>query len=326
MKLFAPFLRLAPALSLLVVAGCVSHIPAPVVVRSLSQPEATVPEAPGSAKPGVPSADRVARQGYYLVKSGDTLFRIALDHGQAYRDIATWNNLDDPNRIEIGQELRVAPPELDDTQAVAVAKPVGMNKEVEQRPLDSNSETVKSQPKAGREAYSDEAFGRLSKSGDGGMARVVLPTESKVDAKPEPKLDAKPDLKPAALHPRGDDDLSWAWPASGKLAAQFVEGGSKGIDILGKKGDPVLAAADGKVVYSGSGLRGYGQLLIVKHNNTYLTAYAHNSRVLVKEGQSVTRGQRIAEMGDTEADQVKLHFEVRRQGKPVDPLKHLPPR
>lgn len=291
-------------------SGCASNTPAPVVDRSVSPG--------GGAAISTPPTERVARKGYYVVRQGDTLYRIALDHGQAYRDLAAWNALDDPNRIEVGQELRIAPPEVDGGQAVAVTKPVGMVSGVEQRALDGNSDVIKVQPKAGREPYSEEALARLSKGAENGMARV--------DPAPETKLDPKPDAKGAVAAPKGDDDLQWVWPASGKVAAQFVEGSSKGLDILGKKGDPVQAASDGKVVYSGSGLRGYGQLLIVKHNNTFLTAYAHNSRILVKEGQAVSRGQKIAEMGDTEADQVKLHFEVRRQGKPVDPLKHLPPR
>lgn len=291
-------------------SGCASNTPAPVVDRSASPG--------GGAVISTPLAERVARQGYYIVRQGDTLYRIALDHGQAYRDVAAWNTLEDPNRIEVGQELRIAPPEVDGGQAVAVTKPVGMVSGVEQRALDGNSDVIKVQPKAGREPYSEEALARLSKGGENGMART--------DPTPDAKLDPKPDAKAGAVAAKGDDDLQWVWPASGKVAAQFVEGASKGLDILGKKGDPVQAASDGKVVYSGSGLRGYGQLLIVKHNNTFLTAYAHNSRILVKEGQAVSRGQKIAEMGDTEADQVKLHFEVRRQGKPVDPLKHLPPR
>lgn len=291
-------------------SGCASNIPAPVVDRSVSPG--------GGAASSTPPAERVARKGYYIVRQGDTLYRIALDHGQAYRDLAAWNTLEDPNRIEVGQELRVAPPEVDGGQAVAVTKPVGLISGVEQRSLDGNSDVIKVQPKAGREPYSEEALARLSKGGEIGIARV--------DPASDTKPDAKPDARVPVVAPKGDDDLQWVWPASGKLAAQFVEGGSKGLDILGKKGDPVQAASDGKVVYSGSGLRGYGQLLIVKHNNTFLTAYAHNSRILVKEGQAVSRGQKIAEMGDTEADQVKLHFEVRRQGKPVDPLKHLPPR
>jgi lipoprotein NlpD len=130
----------------------------------------------------------------------------------------------------------------------------------------------------------------------------------------------------------GDDassagqDYSWIWPANGKVIATFSESGSKGIDIAGKAGEPVIAVDGGMVVYNGAGLRGYGKLVILKHDAACLSVYAHNQNILVKEGQSVTQGQRIAEMGNTDADRVKLHFEVRRQGKPVDPLQYLPRR
>jgi lipoprotein NlpD len=124
----------------------------------------------------------------------------------------------------------------------------------------------------------------------------------------------------------GEDDLTWIWPTQGTQLAGFDEVKNKGIDIAGHAGDAVLASADGRVVYSGAGLRGYGNLIILKHNNTYLTAYAHNQTLLVKEDQAVRKGQKIAEMGSSDADRVKLHFEIRRQGKPVDPLKYLPAR
>ena len=120
--------------------------------------------------------------------------------------------------------------------------------------------------------------------------------------------------------------MIFAWPHPGQVLSGFDETKNKGLDFAGKAGDPVLAAADGKVVYAGSGLRGYGNLVILKHNNTYLTAYAHNQTLLVKEDQSVQKGQRIAEMGSSDADRVKLHFEIRKQGKPVDPAKLLPAR
>ncbi|MEY4757400.1 MAG: hypothetical protein RJA34_2298 [Pseudomonadota bacterium] len=123
-----------------------------------------------------------------------------------------------------------------------------------------------------------------------------------------------------------DDDMGWIWPSSGAVLAGFDEVKNKGIDIAGAAGDPVLASADGRVVYAGAGLRGYGNLIILKHNNTYLTAYAHNQMLLVKEDQTVRKGQKIAEMGNSDADRVKLHFEVRRLGKPVDPSKYLPQR
>ena len=120
-----------------------------------------------------------------------------------------------------------------------------------------------------------------------------------------------------------EDSISFQWPARGNLISGFDEAKNKGLDIGGKAGDPVLAAADGRVVYAGAGLRGYGNLIILKHNNTYLTAYAHNQTLLVKEDQVIKRGQKIAEMGSSDADQVKLHFEIRRQGKPVDPAKYM---
>jgi lipoprotein NlpD len=130
--------------------------------------------------------------------------------------------------------------------------------------------------------------------------------------------------KAAVPAPGGDEELGWIWPGKGAVVAEFDESKNKGVDIAGSAGDSVLAAADGKVVYAGAGLRGYGNLIILKHNNTYLSAYAHNQSLLVKEDQSVKKGQKIAEMGSSDTDRVKLHFEVRRQGKPVDPLKYLP--
>jgi lipoprotein NlpD len=142
---------------------------------------------------------------------------------------------------------------------------------------------------------------------------------AKVDPKPEPP--SPPEVQAG----EDEDRVSWSWPASGKVVAPFSEGSNlKGIGIGGKAGQPVLASAGGKVVYAGSGLRGYGKLVIIKHNKTYLSVYAHNSEILVKEGQTVAKGQKIAEMGNTDAEQVKLHFEIRRLGKPVDPLRYLP--
>jgi len=131
---------------------------------------------------------------------------------------------------------------------------------------------------------------------------------------------------PAAPAASGEDELAFVWPVPGALISGFDDNKNKGLDLNGKVGDPVVAAADGKVVYAGAGLRGYGNLVILKHNNTYLTAYAHNHVLLVKEDQSVRKGQKIAEMGSSDSDRVKLHFEVRRQGKPVDPAKYLPAR
>ena len=163
----------------------------------------------------------------------------------------------------------------------------------------------------------------------GVVVRPVLPA-GRVEGRPLDSRAAGPAGPVPAAETGGattsDEELNWAWPAAGAVAAGFEEPKTKGLIISGKAGDPVLAAADGRVVYAGSGLRGYGNLVIVKHNATYLTAYAHNQTLLVKEDQAVRRGQKIAEMGSSDAERVQLHFEIRRQGKPIDPARLLPPR
>lgn len=292
----------AACLLSLILAGCASNKPAPVVDRTKP---ASAAAGPSEVKPVAAPVERVAAKGHYIVRPGDTLYKISLDHGQGYKDVAAWNNLDSPFVIHPGQELRVVPPE-GEAQPVAVARPVVIAKAVEQRPLDEAADGLKREPKAGREAYSDEAYAKATRGAEAGLVRVELKADSG---------DAK-----------ADGDPAWAWPASGKLLGQFGENGKKGLEIAGRKGDPVVASADGKVVYSGSALPGYGQLLIVKHNPAYMSVYAHNSRMVVKEQETVKRGQKIAEMGDTAADQVKLYFEIRQQGKPVDPAKLLPAR
>jgi lipoprotein NlpD len=211
-----------------------------------------------------------------------------------------WNNLTNPNVVEVGQVLRVVPP---GAEAGAAARPVAGAK-VETRPLD---------PKAAGATPPAAGAGTPTAGSTPVAATGAAPTAAGAAVSPTVAREA-------------DDEVAWAWPASTSVAAPFEEGKTKGLVFAGKAGDPVLAAADGKVVYAGSGLRGYGNLVILKHNNTYLTAYAHNQTLLVKEDQSVKRGQKIAEMGSTDASRVQLHFEIRRQGKPVDPAKLLPTR
>ena len=254
----------------------------------------TAPAAEASpAKPPPPGIENAGKPGYYTVKPGDTLIRIAFDNGQNWRDVARWNGLDNPNVIEVGQVVRVVPP----APAVDVAstRPVAPSGRVDSRPLDGKPAAPSASAPAG--------------------------AASSVGA-PVPAASAAP----AAAPREGDDDLNWAWPATGPVATPFDEVKSKGLAITGKAGDPVFAAADGRVIYAGAGLRGYGNLIIVKHNSTYLTAYAHNQTLLVKDEQVVRRGQKIAEMGNSDAERVQLHFEIRRQGKPVDPARLLPPR
>lgn len=299
-------LRLILLVLLPVVAGCANRAPVPVEDRSA---------APPAAKPAAPVAAATATDSgakYHTVKKGDTLYSIALDNGQDYRDVAAWNNLDNPNLIKIDQQLRVTPPE--NGAPVAVAKPVIASGPVEVKPATtgSNTETLKREPKGGKLVYSDEALAKAQR--DEG---AVKPAE----AKPESKA-----VEAKSVEIKAGDDVDWIWPANGKLIAPFAEGGGKGVDIAGKMGDPVLAAASGVVSYSGAGLRGYGNLVVLRHNATYLSVYAHNSKILVKEKQAVSKGQKIAEMGSTDSESPRLHFEIRREGKPADPQKFLPAR
>jgi lipoprotein NlpD len=281
----------AAVLAASLLAGCASgpRKPAPVEDRSAGvrpAPAGTATTTPEAPKPP-PGSENQGKPGYYTVRPGDTLIRIALDSGQNWRDIARWNGIDNPNVIEVGQVLRVIPPP--GSTEVAVARPV------------APSVVVPS----------------------GAAAPASTPARGASSA-------PAPSAPPANLPPpsAGEDDVAWAWPTTGAatVLAGFDEQHNKGLDIGGKAGDPVLATADGRVVYAGAGLRGYGNLIILKHNNTFLSAYAHNQVLLVKEDQTVRKGQKIAEMGSSDADRVKLHFEIRRQGKPVDPARYLPPK
>jgi lipoprotein NlpD len=273
-------------------AGCASssRTPAPVEDRSpgaRTQPQPQQPAVVGEPAKPLPGAENIGKPGYYTVRQGDTLIRIALDSGQNWRDVARWNNIDNPNLIEVGQVLRVIPPPGTVTEMAAA------------RPAAPAAPSVA--PPAGAAS----------------AARAV----------PSAPVASLPPVSPTPTPP-GEEDVPWAWPTSGgaTVVAGFDEQKNKGLDIAGKPGDPVLASADGRVVYAGAGLRGYGNLIILKHNNTYLSAYAHNQTLLVKEDQTVRKGQKIAEMGSSDADRVKLHFEIRRQGKPVDPARYLPAR
>ncbi len=264
--------------------------------------------AASSADPAkvLPGAENLGKPGYYAVRPGDTMIRIGLENGQNWRDIARWNGLDNPNVLEVGQVLRVVPPAAPavDPNAVVV-RPISPGGRVDAKPLVAG---------AG--------------SASGAAVATSTPAAPATPAATASTAGTATAAAPAAPPPAAgsDDDLAWSWPAAGPVATGFDEAKSKGLAITGKVGDPVLATADGRVVYAGSGLRGYGNLIIVKHNATYLSAYAHNQALLVKEDQVVRRGQKIAEMGNSDADRVQLHFEIRRQGKPVDPAKLLPPR
>jgi lipoprotein NlpD len=295
-------------------APVVERNPAPVEVRVAPEPAA--PEKNGDAR-------------LYTVKRGDTLLRLALDNGLNYRDIVAWNNLSNPDDIKVDQVLRLAPPErAAGVQTAAISMP----------PPSSKPAVVaapkKSGPSGDKRPYSEANLAEMQRA-DGtaaGSAAAGAPGASTVAVTPAPALAAAaPALASAPPSaPAGaisdDERLSWMWPSSGRVIAGFDEGKNKGIDIAGKAGQQVLAAGAGKVMYAGSGIRGYGNLVIVKHSSSLLSAYAHNRSIVVKEGDNVNKGQIIAEMGDSDADSVKLHFEIRQQGKPVDPSKFLPVR
>ncbi|WPB59382.1 peptidoglycan DD-metalloendopeptidase family protein [Xylophilus sp. GOD-11R] len=268
--------------ALSVLSGCAPQTPlrAPPVedrglgAGSFGMTGASVPPATVTPPKPLPGAENAGKPGYYTVKPGDTVRKVAQSTGQTWQDIARWSELTNADLIEVGQVLRVAPP-------VAV---------------------VASSPSSAPPAAP-------------AVTGTPLPPVA------QPATPARPSQGAG-----GDEELAFIWPAPGPLLATFDEAKNKGYDIGGKAGDAVVAAADGRVVYAGAGLRGYGNLIILKHNNTYLTAYAHNQTLLVKEDQNVHKGQKIAEMGSSDSDRVKLHFEIRRQGKPVDPSRYLASR
>ncbi len=272
---------------LLLAAGCTSKSPAPI-----KQSSPTVPSR------GVTAA-QTGTAGTHVVRPGETLMGIGRIYGQSVSDLIAWNGLSNPHQISVGQRLRVAPTWSGD---VAVAKPVQIT------PIGPSSGSaaavtpIKQQPRGGTQPYSDQAW------------TAVQP----------PATTAAPSAATAAAATPPASSAGWLWPASGTVLARFNEATNKGIDIAGNPGDPVIASGAGKVAYAGTGLRGYGKLVIINHSSEYITAYAHNQKLLVKEGDNVAKGQKIAEIGSTDADRPKLHFEIRRKGRPVNPELYLP--
>jgi lipoprotein NlpD len=331
------FCRIASlAATALLIAGCATtEQRAPVEDRKpVIKPAAAVPAPsstpapapvvaePAATKPVLAGSENAGKPGYYTVKPGDTLIRIALDNGHNWRDVARWSGLDNPNIIEVGQVLRVVPPQADG--GVASTRPVAAAGKVDAKPLDGRVDLRNDARNDPRTVSA--ANGAVPAPNTAATPGAASAAGASTAAGPATVSAAAPAAAPVAAARESDEDINWAWPAAGPVATGFDDAKSKGLAFTGKAGDAVLAAADGRVVYAGSGLRGYGNLVIVKHNATYLTAYAHNQTLLVKEDQAVRRGQKIAEMGATDADRVQLHFEIRRQGKPIDPARLLPVR
>ena len=316
---------------LVLLAGCAPGTPLrtpPVEDRGLGAGAFSTTAAPSaggsatsdgsaSAKP-LPGAENAGRPGYYTVKPGDTVRKISAETGHNWREIARWNDLQNPDLIEVGQVLRVTPPGA--VQSASGAAPVAPPASASPGAAASSSSLASSAPPPGSPAAATSAAAALA-AGAASAGNGSAGNGSSATSVTAPRAPAS-----ASATSDGADEPAFIWPAAGTLLATFDEAKNKGYDIGGKAGDPVLAAADGRVVYAGAGLRGYGNLIILKHNNTYLTAYAHNQTLLVKEDQSVRKGQKIAEMGSSDADRVKLHFEIRRMGKPVDPSRYLAAR
>ena len=301
-------LSVAAAIALTACTVTSTH-PAPIEERSQAGrvPEAAAP-VPRPQPP--PPVTREAHDGQYLVQAGDTLYSIALAFGQDFRDIARWNGMDEQAHLQVGQTLRVAPPPTEESGSAAEATAVAISpsEKLETRPL-APSEAIAPQSAStpAPAAPAEAAPAAPGRAGEAPIGGAVPPTTDK---------------KAAAVEPNS----VWAWPSTGKVLERFEETHNKGIDIAGSVGDPVLAANDGQVVYSGSGLHGYGKLVIIKHTDDYVSAYAHNNEILVTQGEAVKRGQHIADLGMTDASTPRLHFEIRRRGTPVDPLAYLPPR
>ena len=300
-----PSLRtcLACSMAAIVMAGCAVRTGAPVVDRT-AEAKTAPGKPPLAAKPAPRPTD--ARPEFHTVRKGDTLYSIALDYGLDHRELAQWNGATELSVISIGQQLRLSPPPgASVATAPLKAAPGVQARALDETPIAAVDAGVKSEPRAVRAPYSDQTYAQMA------------------SLKPVPSPGTE--QRPPSGH-EGEDNIAWGWPASGKMISAFSDSAKqKGISIAGKLGQPVLASASGRVIFSGTGIRGFGKLIVIKHNETFLSVYAHNSELLVKEGQNVAKGQKIAEMGSTDTDQVRLHFEIRRLGKPVDPIKLLPP-
>lgn len=317
----------------LFLAACASKQPAPVERRQpqTDDPPVLVNGVPQSrsALPGSSTAVEPSNKTEHVVQQGDTLYSIAMQNDLNPQDVAVWNRINDPSKIAVGQTIRLTPPGSETQTASAttvttaplqtvpsVGVPPTTTTTTTQPTTVATTGSVKTSPKAIKEPYSEQRLAAMSSA----AAQPTTPATSAATAPPTTAVPTPPTTSTTAV-----GGLSWMWPTQGSVITRFSDGsGLKGIDIAGNIGQPVVASAAGRVVYVGSGLRGYGNLIILKHNDTYLSVYAHNKEMLVKEGQQIARGQKIAEMGNSDADQVKLHFEIRQDGKPVDPVRFLP--
>jgi lipoprotein NlpD len=330
---------------------------------AVAVPPTSVPPlatATGLPPTGVPSAKPLDSSKIHIIQTGDTMFSIARKYGLDYRELSAWNNIVNPTSIRLGDTLRLTRPDLSSpapatpivgttdpanqvtpntnstaplTAGEVITTPLMVTPPIViEKPL-INSAAMKVEPKASKLAYSDQAYAKLLAESGGGIGTSAgapaLPLSTTaapaISTLPTPSVTPPPVAVPPVAAPvvTAGDMPNWTWPVKGKVLTTFTET-TKGIDIAGTRNKPVLAAASGKVIYNEAGLRGYGRMIIIKHNEQWLTAYAHNEKILVQKDQEIKQGQKIAEMGSSDTDSVKLHFEIRKQGKPVDPMKYLP--
>jgi lipoprotein NlpD len=316
-------------------AACSTSPPAPVIDRLPGSATTKASKAKSQYKTALNRIEYKAgdwRPDSYTVKKSDTLFSIGLEFGYDYKEIAQTNDIAAPYPIRIGQTLKLKALKDQAAQETNVENsdgvmtfPISNTSGIAEVSSAAPAIVALREPRAIREPYSDEALKKPVAVAKAVTAvTLVTPPSNNVALAKTPLASAKPEAKTdtnSAMQASGD--INWAWPTKGKVVATFNEASNKGIDIAGSSGQTINAAANGKVIYSGSDLRGYGKLVIIKHNATYLSVYAHNSLIVVKEGQQVSSGEKIAEMGNTDSSSVKLHFEIRRQGKSVDPSKYL---
>lgn len=317
-----------------IVTGCVSPHIAPIVESQHNLTSGTPPE-------GV--KQRMQNKQLYIVQRGDTLYGIALKHGVDYKELVQWNGIADPNTLKIGQEIDLLVPSRQSRVAESVpegqsaqptlfalpqpATPAEANsiKPLQVEPNSPSPEAIViAEPKSMKLPYAESAAVKPDSEGSSSTKNqptAIFPPPNKIEKQNDVEKPTK--VQPEITLPRNNNNsIKWSWPTNGKVLSKYTER-TKGVSISGNTGQSVLASADGTVVYSGNSLRGYGNLIIVKHNDIYLSAYGHNSKILVREGETVSKGQKIAEMGNTDSETVRLHFEIRERGKPVDPLKFL---
>ncbi|KVD81947.1 peptidase [Burkholderia sp. ABCPW 14] len=306
----------------LVVAGCATTSPvtptdtlagaaAPASSASAAQAAAAPPAGDAAQhqdKPAAPAS--VATR--YVVKRGDTLSAIADANGCTVRDLQAWNRMGRRTRIAIGQVLRIAPPGAENAAASQAA---------------NGADSARAPGNVADAARTNDSASGASAAPAGG----TNPSSSVADASqpastPESAADRAADRRVVQETKRHAQSIALAWPAKGAVAETFQPGRNRGIRIVGRAGDAVRAAASGRVMYAGTGLNGYGTLILVQHNADFLTAYAHNRKVLVKTGDVVQQGEQIAEMGTGDSTRAGMLFEVRRDGKPVNPMQYLPGR